>query len=69
MEGPASDERRCRHSNGARRFGALNDGLFLARLRPADEYQGCPLIEVDRKEPTDGKSDAIDPKRRSTGRR
>src|SRR5882762_3504173 len=35
----------------------------LARLRHADEHQGCPLIGVERKGPADGQSDANDPQR------
>jgi hypothetical protein len=34
---------------------------LLARLRHADEHQGCPLIGVERKGPADGQSDANDP--------
>ena len=33
----------------------------VASLRRADEHQGCLLIEVDRKGPSDGQSDAIEP--------
>ena len=40
-------------------------GLLLARLRHADCFSQCPLLEEDRKGSAHGQNDAIDPKRPS----
>ena len=39
--------------------------LILARLRHADCFSQCPLLEEDRKGSAHGQNDAIDPKRPS----